>query len=79
MLEARGSQRLPSRYNFNLRLEKVFALTDRMRLGLIFDLFNVFNHGVETSVGVNVRRQSFGKALSVNPARSFRLGLRFMF
>jgi hypothetical protein len=79
MLEERGSQRLPSRWNLNLRLEKVFALTDRMRLGLIFDLFNAFNRGVETSVGTNIRRLSFGKALSVNNARSFRVGMRFMF
>jgi hypothetical protein len=79
MLEERGSQRLPFRYDFDLRLEKVFALTDRMRLGLIFDLFNVTNRGVETSVGTNIRRNSFGKALSVNDARSFRVGLRFMF
>ena len=79
MLEERGTQRLPSRYNFDLRLEKVFAITDRMRLGLIFDMFNVTNRGVETAVGINVRRANFGKALSVNDARSFRVGMRFIF
>jgi outer membrane receptor protein involved in Fe transport len=79
MLEERGSQRLPNRYDFDLRLEKVFAITDRMRLGFIFDMFNVINQGVETAVGVNVRRADFRKAISVNDARSFRVGLRFMF
>ena len=79
MLEERGSQRLPWRWNFDLRLEKVFAITDRMRFGLIFDLFNVANRGVETGVGINVRQASFGKALSVNDGRSFRIGMRFHF
>jgi len=79
MLEPRGSRRLPWRWNFNLRLEKVFAITDRMRFGLICDVFNVANCGVETGVGTNIRRASFGKALSVNAGRSFRIGMRFYF
>jgi len=78
-LEPRGSQRLPSRFDIDLRLEKVFTLTDRMKIGLIFDMFNVANSGVETGMGSNVGAGSFGKAMGVNAPRYLRLGLRFFF
>jgi hypothetical protein len=37
----------------DLRLEKVFLLANRYRLGLIFDVFNVFNDNTITSWGTN--------------------------
>jgi hypothetical protein len=79
LLDPRGSERFPNRYTIDLRLEKVFTLTDRMKIGLIFDMFNVANSGVETGMGSNVRAGSFGKAMGVNAPRYLRLGLRFFF
>jgi len=62
-----------------LRLEKIFALIGRMRIGLILDAFNIFNREVETDVESNIAYVNFGKADSVCDPRYFRVGLRFFF
>ena len=78
-LEDRGAQRVPTQMSFDIRLEKDFRLTDRMRLGLMFDAFNIFNRGVPTSVENNVQYDNYGKALTVCPPRYLRVGMRFFF
>jgi hypothetical protein len=62
-----------------MRLEKVFTLTDRMRIGVIFDAFNVFNSGIETGTYTKITNVNFGKASSVNAPRYLRVGLRLIF
>jgi hypothetical protein len=47
-IEPRGSHHYPMPKILDLRLEKIFTLARRYRLGLIFDVFNVFN---DDSVG----------------------------
>jgi len=79
MLEPRGTQRLPARINFDLRIEKTFRFTERMKVGLIFDCFNFINRGVETYVDSRVTSVNFGKALYVCEPRYFRVGFRFFF
>jgi hypothetical protein len=78
-IESRGSQRLPAQISLDFRLEKLFNFTEKMKLGLMIDAFNVFNRGVETSLGSNVLLVNYGKALSVCEPRYFRVGARFYF
>ncbi len=41
--EQRGSHHYPIAWDLDLRLEKTFMLAEKYRLGLILDVFNVFN------------------------------------
>jgi hypothetical protein len=78
-IEENGSRRFPSLTDFDLRLEKVFMLTGRMRIGVILDMFNVFNTGIETWRNTQITHVNYGKATSVQDARYLRVGLRFFF
>ena len=78
-LEGRGAERVPTQISLDLRLEKDFTFTERMRIGLILDVFNIFNRGVQTTIESNVQYLNFSKALTVCPPRYVRVGLRFFF
>ncbi|HZX09868.1 MAG TPA: TonB-dependent receptor [Acidobacteriota bacterium] len=78
-LDPRGSNRVPPQIDLSFRLEKYLRFTERMRLGLIADVFNAFNQGVERSVVSRVDNINFGKADSVNDGRSYRISVRFYF
>jgi len=84
-IEETGSRRLPYRKNLDLRLEKVFMLPGRTRIGVILDVFNVFNSGVEELIESNIALPTYGKAIrqdvipGVTAPRYIRLGLRFFF
>lgn len=88
--EEKGSRRYDSQTNLDLRLEKTFIIADRFRIGLMMDIFNVFNDDTITSWGTLVGsswnpgdpsepgpdgHEVFGL---VNP-RAFRLGIRLFF
>ena len=79
LLTERGSERLPARTALDLRLEKVFSLSARHRIGLILDAFNIFNRGVPTGVYGGANRPNYGKASSVCEPRFFRVGVRYYF
>ncbi len=76
---SRGSKRLPAQIAFDIRAEKVFAFSPKMKLSLIFDAFNIFNRGVETSVESRVTLSTYGKALTACEPRYFRVGMKFYF
>jgi outer membrane receptor for ferric coprogen and ferric-rhodotorulic acid len=78
-IEPRGSQRLPMRIDLDFRLEKSFRIRDRMRFGLIVDVFNLINRGIETGVYTTVTTSYFGKARTVNDGRYIRVGARLLF
>jgi len=78
-LEDRGAERVPTQMSLDLRLEKDFTFTERMRVGLILDAFNIFNRGVQTTVESNVQYLNFQKALTACEPRYVRVGLRFFF
>jgi len=75
----------------DLRAEKAFTFGSHMSLGLILDVFNVFNENSATSKNgftgsYNPADQSFvagqgefQRAMAVQPPRLFRLGVRFTF
>jgi outer membrane receptor protein involved in Fe transport len=78
-VESRGSQRLPAQISLDFRLEKLFNFTEKMKLGIILDAFNIFNRGVETGVESDIASVNYGKALYVCDPRYFRIGARFYF
>jgi outer membrane receptor protein involved in Fe transport len=78
-LEPRGSERLPAQIALDLRLEKLFTLTGRYKLGLTLDAFNIFNRGVATSLNNQVNGANYGKANGVCDSRYFRVGMKFTF
>jgi hypothetical protein len=78
-LEERGSERVPDQIALDLRLEKLFTFTERYRLGLILDVFNIFNRGVPTGVYGQVNGANYGLASSVCDPAYFRIGMRLYF
>jgi hypothetical protein len=50
-MEPRGSNHYPMAKTLDLRLEKTFSLATKYKLGVIFDIFNVFNDHTITSWG----------------------------
>jgi hypothetical protein len=53
-LEDRGSNHYPMDKSLDMRLEKIFTLAGKYRLGILFDVFNVFNTDTVTSWGTRV-------------------------
>jgi hypothetical protein len=54
LAEDRGSHHYPMQKLLDVRLEKIFTLAKRYRLGLIVDVFNVFNAHTITSWGTRI-------------------------
>jgi hypothetical protein len=78
-IEPRGTRRLPSSRELNLRVEKSFALGGGFgRLGLFLDVLNATNQGVAESVIENAG-PNFGLPNSWNDPRSVRANVRFTF
>jgi hypothetical protein len=53
-VEPRGSYHYKMRNILDLRLEKIFTLAKKYRLGLVFDVFNVLNDDTITSWGTSI-------------------------
>jgi len=90
--EARGLHHYPLQKILNLRLEKIFTLAQKYRLGLMFDVFNVFNDDTILDWGTRIGYDWYtegsefytpstdGHRLrSISTPRNARLGVRFMF
>jgi outer membrane receptor protein involved in Fe transport len=52
--EKRGSNHYPAEKTLDVRLEKIFTLASKYKLGLIVDVFNVFNNDTITSWGTRI-------------------------
>jgi hypothetical protein len=74
--EPRGSERLPARNEVDLRAEW-FHEFHGSRLGLMVDVFNVFNQYRPTDV--STIGSTIGQAETVSFPRSIRLGMRYGF
>lgn len=87
-LEPRGSHHYPFDSELDLRLEKIFTFAQKYRLGIMFDIFNVFNTNTITSWGTRWMYDwipgdypsTLGHELLgiVNP-RQARVGIRLIF
>ncbi|MHB8055679.1 MAG: TonB-dependent receptor [Candidatus Aminicenantales bacterium] len=86
--EQRGSNHYPMEKTLDVRLEKIFTLASKYRLGVIFDIFNVFNEAAITSWGTRIGydwnagdypstdgHELYGIAMP----RQARLGIRLIF
>jgi hypothetical protein len=87
-VEKRGSNHYDMPKILDVRLEKIFTLARRYRLGLIFDVFNVFNDDTITSWGTTLGTNWYpGQYPSTNGhnltgivgPRQARLGIRLIF
>lgn len=78
-LDRRGSERVSPYIDLSLRVDKTFHLSEKRNIGLILDMSNVFNRGVETSVESRVDSVNFLKATGVSSPRAYRVSLRFFF
>ena len=88
--EQKGSRRYEDRMILDLRLEKTFKFADKFRLGLMMDIFNVFNDDSITSWGTTINSSWFPdlsqyessdghKVYSLVSPRAIRLGMRLFF
>jgi len=86
--EERGSNHYPMAKNLDLRLEKVFTIAKKYRLGVMADVFNVFNDDTITSWGTRIGYDwnegdypsTDGHELySIVRPRQARVGLRLIF
>jgi outer membrane receptor protein involved in Fe transport len=78
-IEPRGSERLPTRTNLDFRVEKTLNLKNFGRIGIMFDMFNAFNSGVETGLIGAVNQSNYGLVTGIVLPRRYRLGIRFFF
>ena len=88
-IEDRGTNHYPMDKQLDIRLEKIFTLAKKYKLGVLFDVFNVFNSNTITSWGTRVDYDWYldgsypstdGHELYgiVNP-RQARIGVRLIF
>lgn len=90
--EPAGSYHYPVVYQLDLRLEKIFTLAGKYRLGFILDVFNVFNADTITDWGTRIGYDWFSqgdpnyyestdghKLLGIVRPRQLRLGVRLIF
>ena len=86
--EPRGSNHYPMRKVLDLRLEKIFTIARKYRLGVMADIFNVFNDDTVTSWGTRIGYDwnegdypsTDGHELySIGQPRQARVGLRLIF
>jgi outer membrane receptor protein involved in Fe transport len=76
--EPRGDRRLPDYNQVNFRFEWRPSVGKKGSIGLLVDVFNLFNHGQTTSVQ-DRDNGSFGEVLTYNIGRNIRFGARYQF
>jgi hypothetical protein len=90
--EPKGASHYPMEKVLDLRLEKIFTLAKRYRLGLIVDVFNVFNADTITSWGTRIgydwllptdpdyyQSTDGHNLLGITQPRQARVGIRLIF
>ena len=76
----RGSERHDFKHLVNFRAEKKFNLGGGTRIGIIADVFNVFNSSRVTTVqSLRIDLPQFHVPARIEFARRLRIGLRFEF
>jgi outer membrane receptor protein involved in Fe transport len=77
--EAKNSRRGDAEMNVDLRVSKTFRLGSRVRAGLFWEMFNVFNTLNYNGVDSELESTSFGLWNSALDLRRQQLGIRFDF
>jgi hypothetical protein len=76
---ARNLIEMPSTQNFNLSLMKKVQLTERFRLQLRGEVFNLFNHPNYRTLVTNLSAANFGALTQTDDPRVFQFGLKVLF
>lgn len=83
LAEPRGSYRLPTVNDFQLRVDKDIAMGGNRRVRLSIDVFNIFNSNTVLTLRNNASQVTattpWAQALSVVRPRTFQLGARYQF
>ena len=74
-----GDERLPNFYEFDFRLEKVFLVTEKMRVTLAADCFNAMNYAHVLARQNLLTSTIFDRPTNILNPRVFRFGARFEF
>jgi len=75
-----GTDRYDYQLDVDLRLEKSFSFMDRFRVGVIFDVFNLFNDDAVTGHSNHrINSSTFERPTSIVRSRYYQLGFRFLF
>jgi len=74
-----GDQRLPSFWVLNLRLEKVFSVSDTSTVTVSADAFNIANSSLSLKKETRITADDFDQDLRILNPRVFRVGVRFNF
>jgi hypothetical protein len=74
-----GDRRLPDLWMLNLRLEKVFALSETSSVALAVDAFNATNSAVSLNRQTQIDAPEFGQDIRILNPRVLRFGVRFTF
>lgn len=75
---AGSKYRYKAQSNLDLRVQKDFTLGGKFKIGLLADVFNLFNTGTVTEV-ITETGDEFGQTVSIMYPRRFRVGLRLYF
>ena len=70
---------MPSTQNFNLSLMKKVQLTERFRLQLRGEVFNLFNHPNFRTLVTNLSASNFGALTQTDDPRVFQFGVKVLF
>jgi hypothetical protein len=74
-----GDQRLPAFWVLNLRLEKVFSVSDTSSVTVSADAFNITNSSQSLKKETRITADDFDQDLRILNPRIFRFGVRFNF
>lgn len=74
-----GDERLPAFWVLNLRLEKLFRITDTATVALAVDGFNITNAAHALKQQTRITSANYGQDLRILNPRVFRFGVRFTF
>ncbi|HLP45241.1 MAG TPA: hypothetical protein VK469_04805, partial [Candidatus Kapabacteria bacterium] len=75
---AGSKYRFKAQTNVDLRIQKDFMLGGKLKLGVLADVFNLFNAGTVTDV-ITEAGSSFNNTVSIMYPRRARVGLRLYF
>lgn len=76
---ARNLIEMPSTQNFNLSLMKKVQLTERFRIQLRAEAFNLFNHPNFRTLVTNLSAANFGALTQTDDPRVFQFGVKVLF
>ena len=69
----------PSMFLWDVSLRKAFSVTERMKVRVQGDLFNLLNHPNFRSPGTDLAAGDFGPISAAGPGRNVQFGMKLMF